>query len=131
MECQTPVDDAVLCAPPETDRMQVKRTIEIGTGESAGFVVLKIALFLIAVILLGGAVVFAYKVVGMLVDAGTRAVDKALGDRHSMPSFASPESEPQPAVYAEPHAGDVYLHQWRSVSVDPYASFAHGAPLRF
>ncbi|BCU03521.1 hypothetical protein [Pandoravirus japonicus] len=131
MECQTPVDGAVPCAPPETDRMHVERRIEIGTGESAGFVVLKIALFLIAVILLGGAVVFAYKVVGMLVDAGTKAVDKALGDRHSMPSFVSCEFEPQPSVYAEPQAADVYLRQWRSVSVDPYASFGHGAPLRF
>ncbi|AGO82272.1 hypothetical protein pdul_cds_290 [Pandoravirus dulcis] len=130
MECQTPADDVIVCTS-QPDRAHVERTITIGTGESAGFVVLKIALFLIAVILLGGAVVFAYKAVGMLVDAGTRAVDKALGDRHSMPAFVSCESEPQPAVYAEPRATDVYLHQWRSVSVDPYTSFAHGAPLRF
>ncbi|AJF98269.1 hypothetical protein TW95_gp1535 [Pandoravirus inopinatum] len=122
MECQAPVDDAVPCAPPETDRMQVERTVSIGVGQPAAFVVLKIALFLIAVILLGGAVVFAYKVVGMLVDAGTRAVDRTLAARNFMPLLSTTDDvEPQPPVCAAPQAGGTYyLQQWRSVFVDPH-----------
>ncbi|AGO83788.1 hypothetical protein psal_cds_241 [Pandoravirus salinus] len=118
MECQTPVDDVILCAPPEPGRMQVERRIEI--GPSAPFVVLKVALFLLAVILLGGAVVFAFKVVGMLVDAGTKAVDRTLAARDLMPLPPAYNFEPQQAVCSGPQAGDIYYsQQWTRVFVDP------------
>lgn len=68
--------------------VRVKTKIKIGGDDSAAFVVLKIALFLIAVAVLGGLVVFAFKVVGTLVDAGTRAVNKAVEGRDHAASSA-------------------------------------------
>ncbi|AVK74656.1 hypothetical protein pqer_cds_234 [Pandoravirus quercus] len=118
MECESLADDVVACAPSGFDRMRVERRIVIGPG--APFIVLKVALFLIAVILLGGAVVFAYKVVGMLVDAGTKAVDRSLAARNFVPLLSAYDLDAQPSVCAAPQPdGTYYLQQWRSVFVDP------------
>ncbi|AVK77507.1 hypothetical protein pmac_cds_819 [Pandoravirus macleodensis] len=90
----------------EGGRITRRRTLNVA---NPALPILKFALFIVLAIVLGGVIVFSYKGVRTLVDAGTRAVDDAVRAKEqereiaALACDASPVSQVWVPSQAAPH----------------------------
>lgn len=109
--------DVAVSLTEEGGRITRERTLNVANPALS---ILKFALFIVLAIVLGGVIVFSYKGVRTLVDAGTRAVDDAVRTKEREIAALSCDASsvhrvwipPQAASYAQGYATAVYTNSY-------------------